>query len=340
MSGACLKYVAFGDLHLDHSVTGKTKEGVPIRVLDVYQNLVDLVSFSIENKVDYVLFTGDMYRTNHPSQTYKAMVQKQIMRLSNNGIKTIMITGNHDTSRSSISEHALSEFKHLHIPNVYLVDSYELLVFDEIQIACIAWQLSETIPTFELIPNLPSVCIAHCTTWGDIPFWDNQSSELTLGQEFFIPLDYFNQFDQTILGHIHKPTFFEKAIYPGSCEQHTWGEVYDTPQGFIYFDGTIHHIPYKLRPRIKLDTLDGLPVVDPNAMYRVYDDDTPNIENHFRDAFSVEVIKRSRKVERQFKTVLDKDRSDTEWIELYFDEVNEEFDDATRDLWFGLLSNS
>ena len=332
-----MKFVAFGDVHLDHSNYGKMSGGIPVRILDTYNNLKDLVNFSIENDVDYVFFTGDMYRTNHPSQRYRAMVEREIAKLSEHGIKVVMITGNHDVSPSAIAEHALSEFKYLRLDNVWLVDTSDLLLFDDIQVACIAWDYNGNIPEFELEDDLPSLCIGHCTTWGETPFWETDSAELTLGRDYFIPLDYFDQFDYTVLGHIHKPTFWEKVCYPGSMERNTWGEMYDIPQGFIYYDGEINHIPYKLRPRVKV--YGKFPKVDSETMYRVFTDDVNPVHTHFRNAFYVDtkpLVKKSKKRDNVRDMDVKNDMTETDWLQLYLGDKYAE----VEDLWIEILQNN
>ena len=277
-----MKIVAFADLHVDKNRTGRVKGGIPIRVLDVLANLDYLIDFAIAKDVDYVLFAGDMYDIANPSAKYRQMVYKRLARLAVHGIESVFIYGNHDTSKSEISSHALVEIESLGIPHLHLIDC-GYLDFPDVRIHGISWQFREVDIDFPLATDRPNVCIAHCTVPNAAYSTGRYADgELVLGRDFSIPLDYFTRYHFTCLGHIHKPQVLSEnpfVGYPGSCDQFTWGEIYDPPQGFFFVDDdwSVAHIPFSFRERVyweieasdQADVIDQLPPLDPETMYRV-----------------------------------------------------------------------
>jgi len=70
-------------------------------------------------KVDLVIFAGDAYKDRSPNPTYQREWGRQVMRLSSAGIRTLLLTGNHDISPSVARAHTLQEFGTLQVPGVY-----------------------------------------------------------------------------------------------------------------------------------------------------------------------------------------------------------------------------
>ena len=329
-----MNVVIAGDIHLDSETTGRVKGGIPIRVLDTYKSLDQIVNYCNENNVEEVHLTGDYYRTNHPSQMYKAMFHKFIMNLVDLNIKVTILEGNHDKSRSAIGKSAVSEFKTLPVKGVYLVDEAQLLHFDDYDLACVPWQYHNELPDFNLTRQ--TLAIAHCTTWGwdQVPNWESDE----LGRDFKIDLDYFMQFDFTVLGHIHKNMILNDdptVLYPGSAERHTWGEWGD--MSFVHItDDNWRFIPYKLRP--KYDLRNEIPdKIDPEGMYRLttedFDMSSADIHNAFSDAFSFRLKEIRKRPQRQFRVVEEiAEMTPTQQLKVYFDEIAEDFSEV-EELW-------
>lgn len=356
-----IKFVFSADWHINNTIIGKQKGGIPIRVLDCLQNIDSSIDFAIENEADFYLFGGDMYRNSKPSSHYKTMVHERVMRLVRNGVKVIIIPGNHDMSKSDIKEHALSEFRSLDIDGVYLIEEKEVITFDGIEIVGIPWQYEPFEWDLQLDPDLFSICIAHCT----IPTAIFQSGleaggELVMGTDFYIDEEFFEQFDMSLLGHLHVGQILNHnplIAYSGASEWLTWGELSCQP-GFIYGivykenDYSWQKIPYKNRPRhdlqIFVDSMEHeLPEVDPEAMYRIKlisSDPTVylpsnDVERHFKNAFACHVKEIRPRPNRADKYPNLENQNPTDQLEVWFETIDMEFDEELRELWTEISTN-
>jgi len=327
--------VCLGDIHLDAEVDGRSAGGIPIRVLDTYKSLEQVIDYCADNNVKQVLLTGDYYRTNRPSQKFKAMFHQFVRALIDLQIDVVILEGNHDKSKSDIGKSAVSEFKTLAIAGVTLVDKPELINFDDFDLACIPWQYDDSLPVFELIK--PTICIAHATVWGttQTPNW----GDTELGMDFQIPLTYFLQFDYTVLGHIHKVSILNEnplVMYPGSAERHTFGE-WDN-MGFVHItEGGWQHIKYNLRP--KYDLQDEIPRhLDPAGMYRLtttvdFPKGKPEIFAIFDSVFSFTLREIRDRSARQLRVMPGiETMSPTNQLKAYFDTTNVDFSEVAE-LW-------
>lgn len=323
-----MKFVFFADTHLDHSTNGpKHESGYPQRVIDILENIHAVINFAIERKVDFLLFGGDAYKTSKPLEEYRVMFRKEILRAVEHGIKCVLIPGNHDMTKRFTADHCLAEFRHY--DNVWVIDEPTLLDFGDVAIYGLPWQYSFE-PT-QLQLDKFTICMAHCTVLGAV-FQSGNTAEATLGKDFGVDLEFFEQFDLTCLGHIHRPQVLLDdpfVGYPGSAEFLTWGEIGD-PHGFYYYDGfSIEHVPYNHRSRIEVEWHDNYNVpVDSEAMYRVTvkSTDVELVNNYFKNAFDLTLISLHERHEMQERSdVINEDMSNGEilwnyWANIGLDE--------------------
>ncbi len=111
------KILHFADAHIDISNYGRRdpSTGLPIRILDFLASLDEIINAAIDESVDCVLFTGDAYKDQNPAPTFQREWGKRIMRLSQAGIPTLLLVGNHDISPSVGRAHSLTEFTTLQV---------------------------------------------------------------------------------------------------------------------------------------------------------------------------------------------------------------------------------
>ena len=115
-----MRILHFADAHIDIASQRRRdpESGLPIRVLDFLKALDAIVDTAINEKVDLVLFTGDAYKDRTPVPTYQREWGRRIMRLSQAGIPTLLLVGNHDLPPASGRANALQEFDTLEVPHV------------------------------------------------------------------------------------------------------------------------------------------------------------------------------------------------------------------------------
>ncbi len=261
-----IRLLHFADAHIDMANYGRhdPQTGLPLRVLDFLKSLDTIVDTAITEKVDLVLFSGDAYKDRSPAPTFQREWGRRIMRLSQAGIPTLLLTGNHDLSPAIGRAHAIQEFDTLQVPHVRVLDKPCLLTADDlglpVQVIALPWvsrsglvaalglngmDLSEVYTQIEerltalvqdtwlgqVDPSLPVILMAHASVQGAL-----YGSERTvmLGADLVLPGSLVKdpRLDYVALGHIHKPQNLNEnahppVIYPGSIERVDFGEAGD-----------------------------------------------------------------------------------------------------------------
>lgn len=261
-----MKIIHFADLHIGVENYSRldSESGLSTRLLDFLKAFDTLVDYAISEKVDLVVFAGDAYKSRDPNQTQQREFAKRIKRLSENGIPTFLLVGNHDLPNSIGRATTADIFSTLGVENVYVSQKPEIVKIDTksgaIQVASLPWlrrstmisQLSknnETELSFEKIneriqglltsvidshankldAKLPSILAAH--VWVSEASLGSERS-MTIGQEHVLLLsNVANQkFDYVALGHLHKAQVLSEkppVIYSGSMERVDFGEEHD-----------------------------------------------------------------------------------------------------------------
>jgi exonuclease SbcD len=261
-----IKLLHFADAHIDMANYGRhdPESGLPLRVMDFLKSLDEIVRTAIEERVNLVIFAGDAYKDRSPAPTFQREWDKRIMQLSEAGIPTLLLTGNHDISPSTGRAHALQEFDSLNVPHVQVLSKPAFLKPEDleglpVQVLALPWvtrsgmmanldlsgvelneiydQLGERLS--ELVsnwlgaadPNFPIILAAHASVEG--AQYGNERMVM-LGRDLVLPPELVKneQLDYVALGHIHKPQNLNKnahppVIYPGSIERVDFGEAKD-----------------------------------------------------------------------------------------------------------------
>ena len=123
--GALMRVLHFADLHIGVELYGKPLAGKPwsTRMQDFLDAFDYLVRHALEERVDAVIFAGDAYKAREPSQTHQREFASRIRRLSEAGIATFLLVGNHDLPNAESRAHALEIFRTLDVPNVTVGDA-------------------------------------------------------------------------------------------------------------------------------------------------------------------------------------------------------------------------
>jgi len=88
------------DNHLDPSAVQYGPKRFE-RKRDFQRCFETLVNFALDNRPDLLLIGGDFYDGIMPGNPTRAFVAEQFKRLQEKGIKTVLISGHHDTPRSA-----------------------------------------------------------------------------------------------------------------------------------------------------------------------------------------------------------------------------------------------
>jgi exonuclease SbcD len=233
-----MKLLHFADAHIDMANYGRhdPATGLPLRVLDFLKSLDIIVETAIDEKVDMVIFAGDAYKDRSPAPTFQREWGRRIIRLSQAGIPTFLLVGNHDMSPAVGRAHAIQEFDTLQIPHVRVLQQPGFLSADELGLpvqmiaipyisrsglmAALEVSGADRAEVFSEIEkrltdllmewlenadqSLPVILTAHASVQGA-----SYGSERTvmLGSDFVLPASLVKdkRLDYVALGHIHKP---------------------------------------------------------------------------------------------------------------------------------------
>lgn len=292
-----IKLLHFADAHIDIANHGRQdpKTGLTLRALDFLKALDTIIDTAIEREVDLVIFAGDAYRDRTPAPTFQREWGRRVLRLSQAGILTLLLVGNHDLSPAVGRAHALQEFDTLEVPHVRVMDRPRLYSSAELenlplQVIALPWLsrsrmmaalrnletsrelvyekmeelLTELIHSWldeEIDPDLPVILTAHASIQGAM--YGGERSVM-LGNDLVLPpaLVRDPRLDYVAMGHIHKPQDLNEGekppvIYPGSIERVDFGEAADDKYFVI-----VELDEKEIRARVEWIKLDGRRFID------------------------------------------------------------------------------
>lgn len=197
----------------------------------------NIVSLAIEKEVNVLIITGDIFDSPFPSEINKLFYRDLLFKLSDNGIKTVILPGNHDRLEDG------SVFTHNELyqndPNIFIFDSEEKksIPIDEFEVTFFAntttHQKSKLSPLKglkEIIEESNSkikIVMAH----GSVEMgFDSSNYPISkedinsLGVNYLALGDWHSYLDVS--------TSNQKAIYAGSPELVEWNQ---TNSGYVVF---------------------------------------------------------------------------------------------------------
>jgi len=242
--------------------------GLNVRFEDFVLALAKVVDFALASDCDIFLFSGDAYRNASPDPIYQKMFARELKRLSDAQIQTILVVGNHDQLLRSSQSHAMSVFQSLEVPGVMTVDKpmsikldtkngalqliglphitrHQLMTLDkykDLSAAEIDRVLIDHIKDLlrgyylNLDPDIATVVTAHMATDSALA---GIEEELLVGYTLTFPTEMFvdHRVDYVALGHIHKHQVLRQEapsiVYAGSLERVDFGEEKED-KGFIH----------------------------------------------------------------------------------------------------------
>jgi exonuclease SbcD len=263
-----LRLVHVADVHLGVETYGRIEPttGLNSRLLDFTARLDEVVDHAIAQRVDLFLFAGDAYRSRDPSPTQQREFARRVRRLSEAGIPTFLLVGNHDLPNATGRANSLDIFETLAVPHVTVGRAPRLHRLETkagpVQIAALPWlrrsalmareeyrsltadearraiqqRAAEAIQSAaeQLEPGVPAILAAHISVEGAT--YGSERSVL-VGEDIVLPKSSVAnpKFDYVALGHIHKYQVLNvqpPVVYPGSLERVDFGEESD-PKGFV-----------------------------------------------------------------------------------------------------------
>ena len=261
-----IRFLHFADIHLGVENYGRidTHTGLHSRLNDFIRTFTSAIDIALEEKVDFALFCGDAYKNNNPNPTHQREFARQIFRLSEAGIPTVLINGNHDNPLTFGRASSLDIFHTLRIANIYVVTEPILLHLPtakgNIQVIGIPWptrnqylekeeyresdlhsinkkiqkrlmrRITELVSQLDM--QLPRILAGHLTVAEAI--FSGSESYASLGNDPSLPLQFLKEspLDYIALGHIHRYQNLNDSntppiVYCGSMDRINFGEEQD-----------------------------------------------------------------------------------------------------------------
>ena len=243
-----MKFAHLADTHL-----GYRQFGLIEREKDFYEVFEKVIDKIIEEKVDFVIHSGDLFETARPSPNALLVFQKGLLKLKGAGIPMYAIAGNHDMVMRKGAIPPQVVFKKLGLKVISPINTNYM--HGDIFIAGLPYYPSSQSKVLksklaEISRKAASHDKAILVLHQGIDKYFGYQYELEIGE---VP----DNFDYYALGHIHNyinDSFGRgRLVYPGSGEIWKSSELQDYKEkgkGFVIvdFDG-----PKPIVKRVKID---------------------------------------------------------------------------------------
>jgi exonuclease SbcD len=245
-----------------------SETGLNVRFEDFVAALRRVVDYALTVEADLFLFSGDAYKNASPEPIYQKMFAQELKRLSDAGVNTVLVVGNHDQILRGTGSHAMSVFQSLEVPGVITIDRpgkfklttkrgdlqliglphitrHHLLALEKyasstaIQIdTLLVDHVDAVLKGYyqELDESLPTIVTAHMTVDRAVA---GIEQELLVGYTLTFPSDLFmdSRVDYVALGHVHRHQTINRKdpaiVYAGSLERVDFGEEKED-KGFVH----------------------------------------------------------------------------------------------------------
>jgi len=258
-----ISFIHTADIHFGMENYGKIdpKTGIHSRLMDFDRALNFCIDHAIQEKVDFFLFSGDAYKTAHPTPTHQRLLLNCFLRLFKAKIPLIIIVGNHDNPLSFGKAHALEIFGQLPLEGFHVIAQPTTLTLTTkngpISIVGIPWPSRANVALQQehtsssvtelaayisnavskiiaqsaaaLDPAIPAVLAGHLTVSSGI-FSGSEKRAIYGTDPTLLPSQLaIPPFDYVALGHLHRYQNLNQAGYPavvysGSIERVDFGE--------------------------------------------------------------------------------------------------------------------
>ncbi|MBN2005280.1 MAG: exonuclease SbcCD subunit D [Anaerolineae bacterium] len=257
-----IRVLHFADLHIGMENYGRLdpETGLNQRVVDFLDRLDLLVNYAIEHEADLALFAGDAFRTRGPNPTHQREFAHRIRRLSEAGIPTVLLVGNHDMPVMEQRASSIEIFDTLSVPHVTVAAKPGIFRIETrrgpLQVAAMPYPVRQRLLTREqfrrldqgaldrvvseavvniiqdlvekLEPDIPAILTGHFSV--DSAHWGSERN-IMVGRDVTAPISALTnpRWAYVALGHIHQHQNLNEGndppvVYPGSLERVDFGE--------------------------------------------------------------------------------------------------------------------
>ena len=239
--------------HISDTHLGLQQYGLEEREQDIYDSFNQAIDISIKDKVDFVIFAGDIFHIPNPSGKAILQMANALKRLKQNSIESFFILGEHDISRIRAT-HVSYVYHNLEFSKY--VGRGEPVYHKDVMIAGFDKIRKNEITTFEeKFRKLDSLAKQH--SGHKILVLHQGITELNQFAGELNASDLPKNFTYYAMGHLHDKLVKDfdhlggPLAYPGSTEMTTSEGIKETEKGFFEVDISSN----EAKPTwIKLDT--------------------------------------------------------------------------------------
>lgn len=221
-----MKILHFSDTHLGFNIDNSKRDD------DFYNSFNNVIDYAINNGVKYVLHSGDLFHFSKPWNKAISVCVDWLLKLSEHGIKTIMIAWNHSTPRLTNQTHAFEIFKE--IPNVFLIykDLTDAVEFDDLNLVWLPHIHSEKVFKEELSKAWDflksgklNIYMSHF--WITAQEYDEYTDEISWINILKEDLENLKKYDYVAMWHYHKNFKIWNIHYSGSLEHTSFNQKWN-----------------------------------------------------------------------------------------------------------------
>ena len=224
--------------HISDTHLGLQQYGLEEREQDIYDSFNQAVDISIKDKVDFVIFAGDIFHTPNPNCAAILQMANALKRLKQNSIESFFILGEHDISRIRATPipyvyHNLEFSKYVGSGKPVYYKDVMIVGFDKIR----KNEISSFEEKFEEVDNIVKQHSGH-----KILILHQGITEINQFAGELNAADLPKNFTYYAMGHLHDKLVknFEHLggplVYPGSTEMTTSEGIKEAEKGFFEVD--------------------------------------------------------------------------------------------------------
>jgi DNA repair exonuclease SbcCD nuclease subunit len=229
-----IKWITTADWHLmlDDPLGKVTQNGINSRLQEKLKIIEDISKKAVDEKVDFIVFNGDIFNMPNPSSKLRYYLYKAINKLFHNNIKIFFVGGNHDsegTFNALMADELLlkSYFGEDEYNSFFVVTYPTIFDIENVKFGFLPYYRYSNEKFSEALGYLKdcSILFSHLQIIGAT---DNNNNSLTSG----IEQEKIKNFKKVYLGHLHIPQSYQNYTYCGSPYHTDFGSP-AYPKGFI-----------------------------------------------------------------------------------------------------------
>ena len=222
-------FIHTSDIHLGRSFSDLSVFTDKMNICNeaCFKAFSNIINLAIKNQVDFVLIAGDSFDSEEKDLQSKIIFIKNLKKLADNGIKSFVICGNHDSVNSFKQNFNYFNFDEkykdmINIVGVTTDDYHHVFNYNDVaNIHAISFENDESEDPTKILSkikpnnNVFNIGLIHC----DLDKTSSKYAPCTRENVKKLGYDYY------ALGHIHIPQEFDNIVYSGSPQGRTKKET-------------------------------------------------------------------------------------------------------------------